>query len=45
MVPGVDSERLFTDGFIRTDTKGSDGAVWECMIRANILVGAPVNRR
>lgn len=45
MVPGVESEQLFTDELISTDTKGSDGAVWERMIKANILVGAPVNRR
>lgn len=45
MAPGVESERLFTDELISRDTKGSGGAVWERMSQANILVGAPVNRR
>lgn len=45
MASGVESERLSADELISTDTKGSDGAVWERMIKANILVGALVNRR
>lgn len=34
-----------TDELITTDTKDSDGAVWERKIKVNILVGAAANRR